>query len=75
MKKIETVEQAFTPVRIEIIEAMAEQSLNISDVARAVYLDRNTVRYHLSIIEVMTGIDPKSFYGLEKLLTMVRKRK
>lgn len=59
----------------EIILALADHDLNITKVARAGYMHRNTVLYHIGKIRKSTGLDPTKFYDLNKLLQMVRKRR
>lgn len=55
---------------VEIIEAMCDNDLNLSKVARALFQHRNTIVYHLDKIKKNTGLDPRKFYELVKLKEM-----
>lgn len=48
----------------EIIYALAESDMNVSKVSRDLYLDRDTVGYHMSKIKRLTGRYPRKFYDL-----------
>ena len=58
----------------EIILALADHKMNISEVARVGYMHRNTVIYHIGRIKKITGLDPTEFYDLCKLVEMVKER-
>ena len=58
----------------EIIVALADNSMNVSDTARNTYLHRNTVEYHIAKIRKKTGLNPKCFYDLCKLIQMVKRK-
>ncbi len=57
-----------TDVELEIIQAMADLSLNVTAVSKRVYKHRNTVLFHLRRIRKKTGLDPRKFYDLAELL-------
>lgn len=61
-----------TPTDIEVIHALAEYDLNASLIAPVLYMHRNTVYYHIGHIEAKTGLNPKKFYDLCKLLEMIK---
>ncbi|MFW6022656.1 MAG: CdaR family transcriptional regulator [Halanaerobiaceae bacterium] len=52
----------------EIIEALVENNLNISQTADALFIHRNTLLYRLNKIEDLTGLDPKNARYLFTLL-------
>ena len=52
----------------EILIAFAECNMNVSETARVMTYHRNNVDYHLQKIEEKTGLNPKCFYDLVKLL-------
>lgn len=52
----------------EILIAFAECNMNASETARVLIYHRNNVDYHLERIEEKTGLDPKCFFDLVKLL-------
>lgn len=56
----------------EIVLGYAECSMNAVETGRKLYLSCVTVGYHLNQIKKTTGIDPRSFYGLCKLVQMAK---
>ena len=56
----------------EIIMAMADCSLRISEVAQKVYTCGDNVRRHIKQIEQKTGKNPRCFYDLIELVEMVK---
>lgn len=58
-------------VEIEVIRGLADNRMNVSETARALYMHRNTVGYRIERVKKKTGIDPLDFYGLCKLLMLV----
>lgn len=61
-----------TPVRCEIILALADSGMNISAAARKLFFNHSTVHYHIGIIKSITGLDPMNFYDLGKLVAWVK---
>lgn len=55
----------------KIVLLMAECNMNIAETARRAYTHRNNVEYHLGKIKRETGLDPKNFYDLVKLLETI----
>lgn len=55
-----------------IIRSMANNRMMISRVSKELYTHRNTVTYRLEHIKSRTGLDPKDFYDLVKLLKRYR---
>lgn len=56
----------------EIILAMADCNMSALAVSKKIYLHRNTVDYHIIQITKQTGLDPRNFYDLNKLLRMCK---
>lgn len=56
---------------VEIIRAMADLSMNVSEVSRTLFMHRNTVIYHLGRIKKETGLDPQKFCDLVVLMGVV----
>lgn len=55
-----------------IVVAMANHNMNVTDVARAIFTHRNTVLYHLDKVKRQTGLDPRRFYDLVKLVKIAQ---
>lgn len=53
---------------VEIIRALADNNLNVTETARQLYMHRNTVCYHVLRVKKQTGLDPLNFFDLHKLL-------
>ena len=52
--------------------AMANHSMNISEVSRQLFMHRNTVTYHLDKVKRQTGLDPRRFYDLIELVKLAQ---
>lgn len=59
---------------IEIIFAYAENNMRTTETAYQIYVHRNTVEYHLDKVKRKTGLDPKKFYDLVKLISELTER-
>lgn len=67
----ETMEQArLTPRMREVVLALAECDMNTSRAAGRIYLSRGCIEYHIRRIRERTGLEPRRFYDLEKLVEM-----
>ena len=55
-----------------IVMAMANHNMNVTDVARAIFVHRSTVLYHLDKVKQQTGLDPRRFYDLVELVKMAQ---
>ena len=55
-----------------IVVAMANHNMNVTNVARAIFMHRNTVTYHLDKVKQQTGLDPRRFYDLVELVKMAQ---
>ena len=72
MPKYIDEQSVLTGTRRDIVLAMAEHDMNLLAVARAMYFHRNNVKYHCSQIYRITGLNPRRFYDLVKLVEMVK---
>lgn len=61
-------------IDISIIEQMCECDMNRKRVAKAVYMHRNTVDYHIFGIKEQTGYDIRKFHDLVALSNMTKDR-
>ena len=61
-----------TEIRVKIILALADNSMQISEAARKLYMHRNTVIYNIGRIRDITGKDPMNFYDLHDLVMLVQ---
>lgn len=55
----------------KIIRGMANNNLNMTKTAKALFTHRNTVLYHCDKIKKRTGADPRDFYGCYRLLDFI----
>ena len=53
---------------IECVRAYAEHNMSASEAAKAIYMHRNTLVYRLDEVWALTGLNPRNFYDLVKLL-------
>ena len=63
-----------TQLDMEVILALVDSNMNASSAARKMYVHRNTVEYHIAKVRKETGLNPKEFRELAKLLTMIEER-
>lgn len=62
-------------VEIDVIKKMAEHDLNVSRVAEVIgYSRRQTYRY-VESIEKKTGLNPRKFYDMMKLINIAKEKK
>lgn len=61
--------------RCKIIIALADNKMNVSAVARLLYMHRNTVDYHIRRIKQITGKDPLNFYDLYRLVILAKEER
>ena len=55
----------------ETIRMMADYDMNVTEISRRCNFHRNTIEYRIEQIRKKTGLDPKRFYDLIKLVEMV----
>lgn len=55
-----------------IVVAMANHNMNVTNVARAIFVHRNTVLYHLNKVKQQTGLDARRFYDWVELVKMAQ---
>ena len=61
-----------TKLQAEIIIALAENQLSITETSRKIFLHRNSVSYHIRKITKNTGKNPLDFYDMCDLLPLAR---
>ncbi len=61
-----------TQLEAKIIVGLAENNLDVSPTARKLYMHRNTIMYHLRLIQRETRKNPRDFYDMCDLLPMAR---
>lgn len=57
----------------ELILALADNGLVMHKVAKKTYRHPNTVRYHIDNIKEKTGLDPRDFWDMQKLVPMAQR--
>lgn len=62
-----------TKVDAQIIVAMADFDMKISQISRNLFMHRHTVHYHLDKVKQQTGLDARRFYDLVELLKIAQK--
>lgn len=61
-----------TPVHRQIIKALADNDMKVSEVARALFMHRNTILYNVARIKKITDKDPLNFFDLHDLVREVK---
>lgn len=55
----------------KLLKTYAENNMNVRKTGSVVYLHYNSIRYRFRLIQRETGLNPRNFYDLEKLLAMI----
>jgi len=55
-----------------VILAFAENDMTDSKTALAMSYHRNTIKYHIARVEEKTGLNPRRFYDLIKLVSLIK---
>lgn len=55
----------------KLLKTYAENNMSMKKTGCAVYLHYNSIRYRFRLIQRETGLNPRNFYDLEKLLAMI----
>lgn len=64
-----------TVLDIHVVLAYAENNMIVAETARALFMHRNTVQYHLDVTRDKTGLSPMKFYDLVKLVGILKERR
>lgn len=59
--------EALSEMDREVLVQLAANSLDVTKTARALFVHRNTVVYHILRVKQVTGLDPKNLIDLVKL--------
>ena len=59
----------------KVILALAECDMCVSRTGRKLYMHHNSIMYHVRRIREITGLDPKKFYDLQRLVEEVKNDK
>ena len=55
----------------KLLKTYAENNMSMKKTGGAVYLHYNSIRSRFRLIQRETGLNPRNFYDLEKLLAMI----
>ena len=55
-----------------IIRALADNDMKVSVAAELLHYTEGTLYYHMNKIKRLTGLDPKKFWDLVKLVTCMK---
>lgn len=64
--------EKLTEREAEIVFALADNDINVSRASRSSFMHRNTIQYYIDKIYFKTGLNPKNFYDLCKLVQKAR---
>ena len=56
-----------------VAQAYADAGMNVSGAARILGVSTDTIYHHLAQIKARTGLDPRNFWDLARLLGLSRK--
>ena len=69
------IPDGITRVDVEIVESLARNGMRIQRVADDVHYDPKTIRYHLGRVHRLTGLNPRDFYDLWKIIQMLKEER
>ena len=61
-----------TETQEQIIVALCDNRLNMSEVGRKLYLTQSAVQSQCNSIKKKTGLDPRDFWDMQKLLELMK---
>ena len=71
----ERLMEALDDTDVAIIRASAECSMRVNQIAKMLHYDRRTISNRLTTIRLRTGIDPRDFWGLHRLILLLEDHK
>lgn len=66
------MKEYLTDVDVQVVLAFADNDMSTTETGRKLFLNRNTVKYHLESVERKTGLSPLKFYDLVKLVGILK---
>ena len=60
-----------TNIERQVIRTVADCDLNVTQASRVFHYHRNTLVYHMEKIKRKTGLDPRRFWDMIKLLEVI----
>lgn len=69
------IPDGITRVDVEIVESLARNGMRIQRVADDVHYGPKTIRYHLGRVHRLTGLNPRDFYDLWKIIQMLKEER
>lgn len=69
------MKKELTNEEIDVILLLAENDMNVSAVARDLFISNSAVLWMLTKICVKTKLDPRCFYDLVELVKIAKERK
>ena len=64
---------SLTEMDKKAVLSYAENSMRMSRAAKALFMVHSAVYYHIISIKAKTGLDPRNFYDLSKLINLIQK--
>ena len=61
-------EKSMTDIDRDILRGLADNNMNTSQTAKAIYIGHSTIYRHIDAIRKETGLDPLKFWDLTELL-------
>lgn len=66
------MKEYLTDVDVQTVLAFADNDMSVTETGRKLFLNRNTVKYHLERVGAKTGLSPLKFYDLVKLVGILK---
>ena len=63
--------EELTPADKNVVIAYAECGMNALGAGRRLHFSNNGINYHLTKVRTLTGLNPREFYDLIKLVELI----
>lgn len=75
MSIVDDINDLLDPTDEAIIYAYADNRMRVIRTAKNAHYDKRTVHSRLTNIRLKTGIDPRDFWGLHRLISIIENAK
>lgn len=63
--------EELTPVDKAVVMAYADAGMSALGAGRLMHFSNNGINYHLTKVRTLTGLNPRKFYDLTKLVELI----
>ena len=67
------MDKMLSKIDIECVMAYAKGNMRMTNASEILFMHRNSISYHLDKVKNKTGLDPRNFFDLAKLMECIKK--